>query len=109
MKSSLFNAGFVCTVFILFTACKKQVTEKSSSEIVSAMPSQPSNCNYTGIGFSYNNGSTTVWKNILLRWFDEVGRVKNIKIKLDPYQVIHPPMSSTSITAKSFTIQAQSA
>ena len=86
MKSSLINAGLVCTVFILSTACKKQVTEKSSSEIDSATPSQPSNCNYTGIGFSYNNGSTAVWKNILLRWFDEVGRVKNIKIKLAPYQ-----------------------
>ncbi|HKP33029.1 MAG TPA: hypothetical protein VJT83_09885 [Chitinophagaceae bacterium] len=86
MKSNLRSIAFVVIVVTTFTACQKELKIKADEIVLSANTPLDS-CFYTGIGYAAKqNDGSTIWKNILLRWEDNSRRVKNIKIKLPPYQ-----------------------
>ena len=84
MRLHLFVAACTCISVGLLSSCKKQVNEEQSESALLSTMTSSSNCRVVGLGqlIPDNNGST-IWKNILLKWYDNSGKLKNVKFHLD--------------------------
>ena len=84
MKSCFRLIPPVFFILSIFGSCTKQFDK---AEMLNTLPAAvPSDNKCKPIGFAaairQNDGSVT-WKNLFLKWYDEAGRLKNIKLSFD--------------------------
>ena len=86
MKSSVLIAGILCINLFLVIGCQKQsFNDGEEKEKSSQSLSTPrANCKPVGLAVALYNPDlrVMVWKNLLLKWYDSQGKLKNIKIDL---------------------------
>jgi hypothetical protein len=74
----------IAIVILSIVSCQKQITDKDNEIPSSTMTSSNNNCKPVGLGIAMYNPDlrVMVWKNVLLKWYDSQGKLKNIKIDL---------------------------
>jgi len=75
---------FATILYLTFSACRKEaVTKKNEVESVT-LSSTNGNCKALGFGKATREDDGSVsWENLLLKWYDQNGRIKNVKMNVE--------------------------
>jgi hypothetical protein len=70
-------------LFVTLASCRKQV-EKADETIMAAINQATGNCKPVGFAVAIrDNSGNTTWKNLFLKWYDQNGRLTNVKLDFD--------------------------
>jgi len=85
MKPRLLTVVSSCVIILSISSCKKQLVAEKDLPFVAAN-SPDAHCKVMAIGLASreNNGGTS-WSNLLVKWYDASGQLKNVKFALDNF------------------------
>ena len=78
--------ALVCLLYLTSTACKKEFDHQKDDVLAVTANSSVNQCKAIALGKATRESDGSIsWKNLLLKWYDNYGKLKNVKIELEWY------------------------